>query len=205
MECPQWAESGHQQRGLADQSFDESTHHLIEVRMDAFATKIQFQPEGFVTEFFGRKLLLRLTAASWSSRLAAASMVVLPASVPATSAPTQGAHDPFVGKWRLDVSRSTIVDAMRVEAVGPNKYRFSFEGAPAETIVADGTDQPGLSGTTLSVEAVDARKRSPSQPSLRGPSIRHRPYANELGGSPVGLFAPCPTHVELEPAWKRAA
>jgi len=125
--------------------------------MDAFATKIQFQPEGFVTEFFGRKLLLRLTAASWSSRLAAASMVVLSASVPATSAPTQGAHDPFVGKWRLDVSRSTIVDAMRVEAVGPNKYRFSFEGAPAETIVADGTDQPGLSGTTLSVKAVDAR------------------------------------------------
>jgi len=63
--------------------------------------------------------------------------------------------DPFVGKWKLDVSRSTIVDEMRVDALGPNKYRFSFEGVPAETIVADGTDQPGLPGTTLSVRVDD--------------------------------------------------
>jgi len=67
------------------------------------------------------------------------------------------ANDPFVGKWRLDVSHSTIVDEMRVEAVSPNTYRFNFEGASAETIVADGTDQPGLPGTTLSVKAADAR------------------------------------------------
>lgn len=67
------------------------------------------------------------------------------------------ANDPFVGKWRLDVSRSTIVDEMRVEALGPDRYRFKFEGAPAETIVADGSDQPGLPGTTLSVKANDAR------------------------------------------------
>jgi hypothetical protein len=66
-------------------------------------------------------------------------------------------NDPFVGKWKLDVSRSTIVDEMRVEAPSPNTYRFNFEGAPAETIVADGTDQPGLPGTTLSVRAGDAR------------------------------------------------
>jgi hypothetical protein len=67
------------------------------------------------------------------------------------------ADDPFVGKWRLDVSRSTIVDEMRIEALGPNRYRFNFEGAPAETIVADGTDQPGLPGTTLSVKVEDER------------------------------------------------
>ena len=65
------------------------------------------------------------------------------------------ASDPCVGKWRLDVSRSTIVDEMRVETLGANRYRFSFEGASAETIVADGTDQPGLPGTTLSVKADD--------------------------------------------------
>lgn len=64
--------------------------------------------------------------------------------------------DPFVGKWSLDVSRSTIVDEMRVEALGPNRYRFSFEGAPDETIVADGTDQPGVAGTTLSVKPENA-------------------------------------------------
>jgi hypothetical protein len=67
------------------------------------------------------------------------------------------ANDPFVGKWNLDVSRSTIVDQMVVEAAGPNKYRFRFEGGPPETIVADGTDQPGVAGTTLSVKAGDSR------------------------------------------------
>lgn len=66
------------------------------------------------------------------------------------------AHDPFVGKWKLDVSRSTIVDQMAVEAAGPNKYTFRFEGNPPETVVADGTDQPGLPGTTLSVKAGDS-------------------------------------------------
>jgi len=66
--------------------------------------------------------------------------------------------DPFVGNWRLDVSRSTIVDDMRVETLGPNRYRFNFEGAPAETIVADGTDQPGVFGTTLSVKPENARR-----------------------------------------------
>jgi hypothetical protein len=66
------------------------------------------------------------------------------------------ANDPFVGKWRLDVSRSTIVDEMRVEALSGSKYSFSFEGAPAEIVVADGTDQPGLPGTTLAVKTEDA-------------------------------------------------
>lgn len=66
-------------------------------------------------------------------------------------------NDPFVGKWKLDVSQSTIVDDMRVEAVGPNRYRFQFEGAPPETILANGADQPGLPGTTLSVQAENAR------------------------------------------------
>jgi hypothetical protein len=67
------------------------------------------------------------------------------------------ANDPFVGKWKLDVSRSMIVDRMRVQSVGPNRYAFNFEGGPTETILADGTDQPGLPGTTLSVKAEDAR------------------------------------------------
>ena len=67
------------------------------------------------------------------------------------------ASDPFVGTWKLDVSRSVIVDRMVIEAAGPNRYTFRFEGSPAETVVADGTDQPGLPGTTLSVKAEDSR------------------------------------------------
>ena len=66
------------------------------------------------------------------------------------------ANDPFVGKWKLDVAHSKAVDQMKVEAAGPNKYAFKFEGGPVETIVADGTDQPGSPGTTLAVSSLDA-------------------------------------------------
>src|SRR5690348_15063106 len=67
------------------------------------------------------------------------------------------ASDPFVGHWKLDVSRSTIVDDMKVESLGPNRYAFNFENSPTETIVADGTDQPGLAGTTPAVKQADDR------------------------------------------------
>lgn len=44
-----------------------------------------------------------------------------------------------------------MIDEMKVEATGTNRYVFAFSAAGAETIVADGTDQPGLFGTELSV------------------------------------------------------
>jgi hypothetical protein len=49
---------------------------------------------------------------------------------------------------------------MKVESVADNKYAFDFVGGSAETIATDGTDQPGLAGTTLSVtiEGVDSWK-----------------------------------------------
>jgi hypothetical protein len=46
-------------------------------------------------------------------------------------------------------------DEMKVESKGGNTYSFDFGGGAGETIMADGTDQPGFSGTTLSVK-VDA-------------------------------------------------
>jgi hypothetical protein len=61
------------------------------------------------------------------------------------------ASDPFVGTWKLNPSRSKITDRMKVEAVGANKYAFTFGTSEAEPIVADGTDQPGNDGTTLSI------------------------------------------------------
>jgi len=62
----------------------------------------------------------------------------------------QAADDPFVGEWKLNPSKSKLTDRMKVESVGGNKYAFDFGGG-AETIATDGTDQPGGSGTTLSV------------------------------------------------------
>ncbi|HXX23572.1 MAG TPA: hypothetical protein VEO19_10520 [Terriglobia bacterium] len=61
------------------------------------------------------------------------------------------ADDPFVGKWKLNPSKIKLTDEMKVTAVGANKYVFDFGGGDPETIVADGTDQPGHFGTTLSV------------------------------------------------------
>jgi hypothetical protein len=62
------------------------------------------------------------------------------------------ADNPFVGDWKLNPSKSKMPDEMKVESLGANKYSFDFEGSDSvETIVIDGTDQPGEGGTTLSV------------------------------------------------------
>ena len=62
------------------------------------------------------------------------------------------ADDPFVGQWKL----VKLTDEMKVTNVGANKYAFDFGGGPSavETIVVDGTDQPGVGGTTLSVAPI---------------------------------------------------
>ena len=60
------------------------------------------------------------------------------------------ANNPFVGDWKLDSSKSTLSDQMKVQSLGGKKYAFDFGGG-AEVIKVDGTDQPGVNGTTLSV------------------------------------------------------
>jgi hypothetical protein len=56
----------------------------------------------------------------------------------------------FVGKWKLNPEKSTMHDQMKVTPAGANRYAFDFGGGP-EFIVANGTDQAGLDGTTLAV------------------------------------------------------
>jgi hypothetical protein len=65
-------------------------------------------------------------------------------------------NDPFVGRWKLNASKSKLTDVMKVESAGGKKYAFDFGSGNAETIVADGTDQPGNDGTTLAVTVVDS-------------------------------------------------
>ncbi len=62
------------------------------------------------------------------------------------------AENPFIGVWKVNPSKTRMPDEMKVESKGGNTYTFNFAGAD-ETIVADGTDQPGFAGTTLSVNA----------------------------------------------------
>lgn len=58
----------------------------------------------------------------------------------------------FVGKWKLNPSRSKIIDTMKVASAGENKYAFDFGSGKPEIILADGSDQPGVDGTTFSVK-----------------------------------------------------
>jgi hypothetical protein len=61
------------------------------------------------------------------------------------------ANDPFVGKWKVNPSKSKLYDEMKVEDAGANRYTFTFGPGAVDTVVADGTDQPALNGTTLSI------------------------------------------------------
>lgn len=61
------------------------------------------------------------------------------------------AKDPFVGKWKVDPSKSKLNDEMKVEVAGANRCAITFAPGLVDTVVADGSDQPGLQGTTLSV------------------------------------------------------
>jgi hypothetical protein len=61
------------------------------------------------------------------------------------------AKDPFVGKWKVNPSKSKLNDEMKVEVAGANRYTITFAPGQVDTVVADGSDQPALSGTTLSI------------------------------------------------------
>lgn len=52
---------------------------------------------------------------------------------------------PSSAKWKLNPSKSKMTDQMKVESLARNKYSFDFGGG-GETVVADGTDQPGNAG-----------------------------------------------------------
>jgi hypothetical protein len=77
---------------------------------------------------------------------------ILPAVCLATGT-AWAAENPFIGEWKLDPSKTRMPDEMKVEDKGGDKYAFDFGGG-VETIVVDGSDQPGgYGGTLLSVKA----------------------------------------------------
>jgi hypothetical protein len=65
--------------------------------------------------------------------------------------PLWAADNPFVGKWKVDPSKSMLNDEVKVEVAGANRYTLTFGPGQVDTITADGSDQPALSGTTLSI------------------------------------------------------
>src|SRR6185436_9697720 len=77
------------------------------------------------------------------SQLLLVILLVAPGSV--------GAQNPFIGKWRVNLSRSKPTDEMKIEVVGANRYALTFGPGAVDTIVANGTDQAALQETTLSM------------------------------------------------------
>ena len=88
----------------------------------------------------------------WTRRsvIALTSLACLAACLMAGTA--WAAESAFIGEWKLDPAKSKMPDEMKVEKKGGAKYAFDFGGVP-ETIVVDGTFQPGYGKTLLSVKA----------------------------------------------------
>jgi len=70
--------------------------------------------------------------------------------------PAWAASDSFVGDWKLDASKSKLIDQMKLRDLGGNQYEFDFGGVP-ERVMVDGTFQPGVFGTMLSVTSEGPR------------------------------------------------
>jgi hypothetical protein len=68
------------------------------------------------------------------------------------------ATDPLAGNWKLNPARSKLTDQMKVTEAGKNTYTLNFSGDNTETVVADGTDQPGLFGSTASITILSPHK-----------------------------------------------
>jgi hypothetical protein len=77
---------------------------------------------------------------------------ILPAVCLATGM-AWAAESPFIGEWKLDPAKSRLPEYMKVKSEGGNKYVFDLGVGVLEPIVVDGTDQPGLGGTLVSVKA----------------------------------------------------
>ncbi|HST30822.1 MAG TPA: hypothetical protein VLK27_08295, partial [Chthoniobacterales bacterium] len=58
----------------------------------------------------------------------------------------------LIGKWKLNLSKSKLADQMTITPAGANRYTLTFAGVgDTETLVANGTDQPGVLGSTISI------------------------------------------------------
>src|SRR5947207_22876 len=65
---------------------------------------------------------------------------------------SRAADQPFIGKWKLNLSKSKLADQMTIAPAGANRYTLTFAGVgDTETLLADGTDQPGILGSTISI------------------------------------------------------
>jgi len=68
------------------------------------------------------------------------------------AATSRAADEPLIGKWKLNLAKSKLADQMTIAPAGANRYTLTFAGVgDTETLAADGTDQPGVLGSTISI------------------------------------------------------
>ena len=79
-------------------------------------------------------------------------VVILSATLSLAAGMAWASGNPFLGKWKLVASKSRMPDEIKVQLKDGNRYAFDF-GGDVETIVVDGSDQPGVGGSLLSVTA----------------------------------------------------
>lgn len=66
------------------------------------------------------------------------------------------ADNPFIGKWKLDASKSDFTGTtFKYEDAGGGKIRSSF-GNESYTFTTDGKEHPGLFGRMISVKSIDS-------------------------------------------------
>ncbi|HEX4630313.1 MAG TPA: hypothetical protein VH188_05055 [Chthoniobacterales bacterium] len=71
------------------------------------------------------------------------------------AATSRAADDPLIGKWKLNLSKSKLADQMTIAPAGANRYTLTFAGiGETETLAADGTEQPGVQGSAISITIV---------------------------------------------------
>ncbi len=78
--------------------------------------------------------------------------VLIPAALLVAAVSAWAADSPFVGQWKLNPAKSKLIDEMKVESLGGNRYSFDFGGGPM-VAPTDGSDQPGSFGMTIAVSA----------------------------------------------------
>jgi hypothetical protein len=93
------------------------------------------------------------------------------------------ANDPFVGKWKVNPSKSKLNDEMKVEVAGANRYSLTFAPGQVDRVVAIGSDQPALNGT-IRVADIDWIEGAGVYVNLHiaGKELLYRSTPNELGG-----------------------
>lgn len=75
------------------------------------------------------------------------------------AATSRAADQPLIGKWKLNLAKSKLADQMTIAPAGANRYTLTFAGVgDTETVLADGTEQPGVSDSTISVTIESPRQ-----------------------------------------------